>query len=167
MGMDVSGKAPTTEAGAYFRASVWGWHPLWDYCEERAPGIAGKVEHAHTNDGDGLDARDSRRLAAVLRRDLKNGTAERYVKERDAELAALPMETCNICDGTGQRKRIRDDEQALTDEQMSASMAWCGGCNGCSGTGKVKDWATHYHLDTETIREFATFLDGCGGFAIW
>ena len=32
MGMDVFGKNPTDEKGAYFRNNVWFWHPLWDYC---------------------------------------------------------------------------------------------------------------------------------------
>ena len=32
MTMDVMGKHPTTEAGEYFRRSVWCWHPLAEFC---------------------------------------------------------------------------------------------------------------------------------------
>ena len=28
MGMDVSGRKPSSEAGEYFRATVWSWHPI-------------------------------------------------------------------------------------------------------------------------------------------
>ena len=28
MGMDVYGRRPTSEAGKYFRANVWSWHPI-------------------------------------------------------------------------------------------------------------------------------------------
>ncbi len=28
MGMDVYGRKPTAEAGKYFRANVWSWHPI-------------------------------------------------------------------------------------------------------------------------------------------
>ena len=42
MGMDVYGKSPTTEVGAYFRKTIWGWHPLWDMCTDLSPGRCGE-----------------------------------------------------------------------------------------------------------------------------
>ena len=33
MGMDVHGRKPTTEAGEYFRANIWSWHPIHQLCE--------------------------------------------------------------------------------------------------------------------------------------
>ncbi|OFV94791.1 MAG: hypothetical protein A3H28_03040 [Acidobacteria bacterium RIFCSPLOWO2_02_FULL_61_28] len=38
MGMDVFGRAPTTEAGEYFRNSGTWWYPLAEYCCEVALG---------------------------------------------------------------------------------------------------------------------------------
>jgi hypothetical protein len=32
--MDVSGRNPTAEAGVYFRANVWAWHPIHDLIAE-------------------------------------------------------------------------------------------------------------------------------------
>ena len=58
MGMDVYGKNPENETGRYFRACVWGWHPLAEYLTEVAPDLIGKVTYLHSNDGDGLDQAD-------------------------------------------------------------------------------------------------------------
>ena len=79
MGMDVYGKSPTTEVGAYFRKNVWGWHPLWDMCADLSPDIAGKVEHAHTNDGDGLCGHDARLLGRVLWDALWDGRVDQWI----------------------------------------------------------------------------------------
>jgi hypothetical protein len=34
MGMDVCGRHPTTEAGEYFRATIWSWPPIHQLMEE-------------------------------------------------------------------------------------------------------------------------------------
>ena len=68
MGMDVYGKNPTNEAGKYFRNNVWWWRPLATYILETAPqSITSQCEHWGTNDGDGLDAERSSKLADFLR----------------------------------------------------------------------------------------------------
>ena len=53
MGMDVYGRAPTSESGEYFRANVWSWHPIWNYCEVLAPdrGTGGNCEIAWNERG--------------------------------------------------------------------------------------------------------------------
>jgi hypothetical protein len=56
MGMDVIGRAPTSERGKYFENNSSWWHPLATYCKEVAPEIVSGCRHWHTNDGDGLDA---------------------------------------------------------------------------------------------------------------
>jgi hypothetical protein len=156
--MDVYGKAPKSEAGEYYRQSIWGWHPLWDLVEAIAPDLAAKVEHAHSNDGDGLGARDSFALSVRLKAAVIDGTAARLVQEREAALAALPDEECPICKGTGLR-----DWQGRT-----------AGCNGCGsdvhsdkpGKGKVRPFETHYGVEVSDVSEFAEFLAACGGFEI-
>jgi len=152
MGMDVYGKDPTSDVGHRFRASVWWWHPLWDYCcavYEPCNRISG-----HTNDGEGLNEWHSRKLSARLNKLVENGEAQAYIAIRDAELAALPNKVCNICKGTGRR--------------LEAPNVGPGNvpCNGCKETGSVDDFRKHYKLDLETIKEFAAFLWACGGFEI-
>ena len=73
--MDVYGKNPANTTGEYFRRNVWGWHPLWQYCENLHPEIAELVVEGHSNSGDGLDAENSVALAKLLRLDVADGTA--------------------------------------------------------------------------------------------
>lgn len=150
MGMDVYGKEPTNETGKYFRRNVWGWHPLWELCCFIAPGVAGAVEHGHTNDGDGLGTEQSRVLAALLRVALENGEINRYVKARDERLSQLPDKTCMLCKGTGKRMDMKVEN----------------GCNGCNGKGKERPHQTFYSVDRTDVKEFAAFLETCGGFRI-
>jgi len=171
MGMDVYGQAPTSTKGEYFRSNIWYWHPLWDYCLEQFPELAGKVIHGHTNDGDGLDAGDSVTLAQLITEQLRNGLAASYASEYYAQLAELERPTCDLCHGTGIRSdaigvehgmtaRVLDPEQAIV---YGRTVGWC---NGCNGEGKRDAWETNYHFDLEVLAEFAGFLFDCGGFSI-
>lgn len=157
MGMDVYGNNPKSEAGSYFRASVWGWHPLWELCEAIAPELTAKVEYGHTNDGDGLGHHDSEALAATLQRAIDEGVVAAYVKIRDDGLAALPDEDCSFCGATGTRT------DAVGVELGYAARNYC---NACDGKGKRRPFATSYHVDVGFVKEWVAFLQDCGGFAI-
>lgn len=148
MGMDVFGKRPTSEVGAYFRRNVWCWHPLADLVCRLAPELTAKCESWSTNDGYGLGARDSKKLAQIVRARLEDGTIAAFVARRDAQLAAMPDETCRYCNGTGRR----GDPDAT--------------CNACDGAGKQRPSATWYRLSVADAEEFASFLESCGGFQI-
>ena len=87
MGMDVYGKAPTSEAGEYFRNNIWWWRPLADFLTDTYPELTQTCEYWHTNDGDGLGAEDSTALAHDLTRDLDNGAVETYAANRAEALA--------------------------------------------------------------------------------
>lgn len=161
MGMDVSGKKPTTEAGAYFRNNVWWWRPLWDYCcEVGSDVISTKIANAcHYNDGAGLSASGAKRLAKILRERISDGSCAEYARKHEARLASLPDEICELCDGTG----IRPWEGGKA------------GCNGCGssvtsmepGTGKRRPIDASYPFSVENVEEFATFLEGSGGFQVY
>lgn len=159
MGMDVSGRNPTTEAGSYFRNNVWWWHPLADYIAIVAPQLAAKCKYWHSNDGDGLGKRDSLALAVLLRDQVSSGRCKVYAEEYAAKLAALPRQTCEQCNGTGTRPGGL--------EQFGAEwVKSCNGCNGCKGTGTKEHWDSHYPFSVENVEEFSTFLEGSGGFRI-
>jgi hypothetical protein len=151
MGMDVYGLNPSSEHGKYFRSSVWFWRPLAEYCIAVAPAVSGRCASWQTNDGEGLDDTGSRDLAAVLGDELSSGRTAKYVEDRDAELNEKPLETCDICQGTGDR---------LIDGTTST-------CNGCNGMGDRKSWSTNYGLYEEDVRDFHRFLQDSGGFGIW
>lgn len=169
MGMDVIGKNPTTPVGEYFRRNVWGWRPLWNYCLDTFE-VSNAVE-GHYNNGDGLDEAGALLLAKQIRESLATGDAERYITERNDALAQLERPTCEWCAGTG----IRTDEvgvaHKMPERELSPEMASLTGrthgfCNGCSGEGKTDHWDTNYQFDLEDIKQFAEFLENCGGFEI-
>lgn len=153
MGMDVSGKAPRSQVGEYFRRSVWGWHPLAAYCQQFT--AADGCSYWHSNDGDGLDDEGAAQLARDIRESIASGSATEFIKARNKELAEMPDEDCHICGGTGFRLAVPN----------------CGPgdnpCNGCNSTGKVRPWHTHYNLEVDDLNEFAAFLEDCGGFEIY
>lgn len=178
MGMDVYGKKPTAKVGEYFRASVWGWHPLWEYVTYVAPDLASKVTYGHSNDGDGLDAANSKALAVVLRNSVRSGAAAGYVKERDEMIANLPKKDCEHCNGTGTRTDHIGKDGDWENKPPNRDAGVCvrcgletcdcrGWCNACGGRGWCRPWAASYSLEVETISEFANFLDDSGGFEIW
>lgn len=149
MGMDVYGKNATSEKGHYFRNNVWWWRPLWDYCCA-VSFVAQQVENGHSNDGDGLDADDSRTLSETLWAEIDSGRTLAYEKAYNDRLAAMPDEECEHCHGTGKR--------------FDAYVQ--GDCNGCEGKGSKRPFATWYPFTVENVREFAEFLKDCGGFRI-
>jgi len=156
--MDVYGKQPTAEVGNYFRNNVWWWRPLWDYVEEVAPQLAERVEHGHTNDGDGLDASESTELAAILTAEIDAGRTAQYAAGYTARMEALPEEPCTYCDATG----TRSDEVG-----QKAGMVERKWCNACHGKGSRRPMDTWYEFSAENVREFRDFLVASGGFEIW
>lgn len=154
MGMDVFGKAPTHKLGEYFRSNVWYWHPLWRYCEELAPDIIPRENLGHLNDGWGLDARDALALACRLATELAFGRTAQYELDDRARRAAIPLDTCTICGGTGRRAEP---------PQIGPGHLHC---NGCDGAGEVPNFAANYVFSTEVVGNFALFLQYSGGFEI-
>ncbi len=182
MGMDICGLGPKSQAGAYFRNNVWYWHPLWTYCCAVAPELTTAVKHGHLNDGDGLDEARSVSLAAVLLAEVESGRTRAYEQRFEAERRALPPETCRLCQGTGVRtdeigvrtgqpemlinkeeKRYAFGQRVTPDHPRFGQKGWC---NGCHGVGSTPPDRARYGFSVENVREFATFLSECGGFAI-
>jgi len=155
MGMDVFGKKPKSQKGEYFRNNVWWWHPLWDYCCSVDQTLEEKVPHGHSNDGDGLNAEDSRQLAFKLQEEIKTGRALEYVNAYEAARLALPKEDCTYCDENGERQWQQQNGESYNKI-----------CNVCSGTKKVDPWESSYPINLDNIKEFTEFLLDCGGFQI-
>jgi hypothetical protein len=172
MGMDVYGKNPKSETGTYFRRNVWGWRPLWDYVSTQHPEIAELVQYGYSNDGDGLGARNAKKLAKLLMEDFTSGKVAEYVAERNSALAELPFEECNLCDSTGVRTDEIGTNAGMPERALEPEIAIIVGrdkgyCNGCNGVGKKENFLTWYSLYEEDVKEFAEFLVDSGGFEIW
>ncbi len=167
MGMDVIGK----REGSYFRNNVWWWRPLWNYCLKVAPTICGKVAHAQSNDGDGLNAEDSKALASILKNCIEDGTCQQYETDYNAWRASLSREDCKYCNSTGIRTDKVGKDHGMTSKELDIDQVkklgrTQGWCNGCDGEGTTPNWQTHYPFSTENVQEFAEFLETCDGFAI-
>lgn len=155
MGMDVYGRKPKNEQGEYFRSNVWYWHTTWQCLEDLHPTICAKCESPHDNSGSGLNARDSLTLSKLLKKDLDKGIIEQYILDFDESIAAIPLEDCSYCKGTGNRNWDQEDGSVLTKL-----------CNVCNGTLKVKSYLSWYHMSLDLMKEFQVFLENCGGFNI-
>lgn len=173
MGMDIYGNKPTTEKGEYFRNNMWWWRPLADFCIERyADEVGFDGTSWHYNDGAGLDAEKALHLARLIRNDLENGSVLVYEQAYREKISELPREKCRLCDGTGIRTDHVGQEMNMPTQELSPEVQILTGrthgwCNGCGGEGTTEHWLANYPFDIENVREFADFLEGCGGFAIW
>ena len=129
MGMDVYGRKPTAPEGEYFRRNIWCWRPLADFCLNVAPKESRPCKDWHTNDGYGLNAKQALRLAQRLDEFIRDGSAAQYIARRDAELAALPENTCSRCQGTGKARPVMAYYRLDLDDvtEFAAFLKTCGG----------------------------------------
>jgi hypothetical protein len=94
MGMDVSGRNPTSPEGEYFRASIWRWPLLVKVITTLCPQETSPCKHWKTNEGDGLTKRifsDSGVPYPLVQ--------SRNVAERGGALFAFvgePHDTCEV-----------------------------------------------------------------------
>lgn len=174
MGMDVMGRAPTSEEGEYFRNNVWWWRPLWDFCYTAGDGIISEELHAggHFNDGQGLDAEGAYNLGQSLLKAIESGFAAKCEEEFNAYRAEMPMESCIYCSGTGIRKDEVGIANGFPEKELEPLMAAATGrthgyCNACQGFGSVESMVTNYTFKVDNVRNFANFLIASGGFNIW
>lgn len=174
MGMDVYGNKPKTQKGEYFRNNVWYWHPLWDYCEHVAPEIASKVQHAHDNSGDGLNAVDSRKLGFLLKKSVEDGTAESYVSDYYDKIEKLPNRKCRCVLGDSLAGEISSMLSLMFNYDSTGEIPFPKTqenppdpeCNLCKGFGQLPNLNASYHITVENISSFSEFLIDCGGFKI-
>lgn len=155
MGMDVYGKKPTNQVGEYFRNNVWWWRPLWDYCLDNHGEVTSKVKYGHSNDGDGLNGPDARKLASLLRHDIASGFAEKYEKDYRDMILNFPKEPCTSCNQTGKIKSNQSGGDSVEAQ-----------CLRCEGTGSCPNFMSHYPFSVDNLREFADFCYHSGGFQI-
>jgi hypothetical protein len=141
MGMDVLGKSPSTEQGAYFSNTVWYWHPLWDYCEQIAPDIIPASNSGHYNDGWGLEEDNALKLADRLAQALESGKTQQYARNYQERLHQLPRQICHLCSGTGKDTHLPGIS-----------------CKNCGGTGRVPHFETHSFFSLENVRDFERFF---------
>jgi len=171
MGMDVMGKQPKNEAGKYFRNNCWWWRPLAAYVQHIAPEITSACKYWQSNDGDGLDAEGAEKLAKEIFTSIEDGRAAAYISIYQAEIAALPNEGCDLCGSTGVRDDAVGRDLGMPTrrimEEGHPRQGETGWCNACDGKGWKPPSAASYPISLENIKDFAGFLESCGGFQIF
>lgn len=154
MGMDVYGKAPTSETGVYFRSNVWWWHPLWEYCESEHPKLVANCPNGHVNEGGGLEAKEAVELGKALLRDLATGRVDEWEEQRKKALSQPQPCLC-----------VRNDE--TPEAEIARTYAKANACSLCNGTGQMMPQSELYPFGAEMVQKFADFLVESGGFEIW
>lgn len=138
--------------GVYFRNNIWFWRPLWNYvcniCEEVMS--IDDVKAGYSNSGYKISKDVVDKMLGKLLIELASHNHISYEKKYMSDLDNLPLEKCNLCEGTGERN----------DEYVQ------GECNGCRGVGKRKSWETSYPFDHKNVEEFVSFLSESGGIKI-
>jgi len=69
--------------GIYFRANVWWWRPLWDFCAHHCPDIIDQktYDSGHYNDGAGLDEVNAIKLGIKLIALIEDGVVTHHENE--------------------------------------------------------------------------------------
>jgi hypothetical protein len=168
MGMDISGRTPTSNVGEYIRFNVWGWRPVWGYCcEVGSSVITPELEKAGGyNDGAGLETQEEcDKLANILQEHIDSGHCkayeERYLEEKEKAdiwnnhiyaLQSLLSEYAN--------KEAGKENVAPIDYNEHHRELW----------DKIQDLENNlpkYPFSEAYIKEFVLFLRDCGGFRIF
>ena len=165
--------------GAYFRNNVWWWAPLWDYVISECSDIlsVADVTGGSCNGGHKISKTKAKKIAQRLRKLEKRGEVDIYADSYKNKMKSLADEQCKVCNGTGTRKEWegwQSEKEWLTyhdtlDTKGPGGYKWaheCKGCNGCKGTGMVKNWQSSYPFDSENVMNFADFCEHSGGFRI-
>jgi len=142
--------------GSYYRSNVWWWRAMWDYvCNVCDDILTDKdMEGGSFNDGHVISKTKSKRIASRLKKLDKNGEIKAYEEAYVKSLNEMELEECDICEGTGKRKKA---------PEVGAGKIRC---NGCKGEGKRKAWTTNYPFSRNFIIDFAKFCEKSGGFEI-
>ena len=142
--------------GSYYRQNVWGWKPVWEYVSAFCGYILSikDLQRGYFNDGLKISKTKANRIAGRINKLNKNGSLEEYVKARNKIIERMPDEECDICKGTGGRKK--PPEIGPGDVK----------CNGCSGEGTRRPFAVNYMGYKDDIIEFGEFCKHSGGFTI-
>jgi hypothetical protein len=146
-----------TTNGSYFRNNVWWWRPLWEFvCRTCVDILSGTdIEKGQYNDGHEIPENKALKISKRLKEMVANGFADKWEKDRKAEIDKMELEVCGLCNGTGHRKEPPERGAGTYME-----------CNACHGKGEKEAFETHYPFSVENVERFAAFCKDSGGFSI-
>jgi hypothetical protein len=74
-----------------FPVGTYWWVTIADYCRHIAPSITTSCRHWYTNDGDGLNAAQARKLAAVLQGSIDQCRIDDYARRLSSGLSNVQL----------------------------------------------------------------------------
>jgi hypothetical protein len=162
MGVDISGRKPTTNEGDYFSSNWWGWRPINYICQLAAEQSKLKIDFSYwgSNDGKGLTTqKQCDKLADAIELLISNsaGYNENMVDNDDRIYVVLGAW---VEAGTG---RFYSEEDIELNEQYEYGSILFNSV--VTKSGKMVESAHSCSLGH--IKNWITFLRGCGGFKIW
>lgn len=159
MGVDISGRKPTTEQGQYFRSNWWNWRPILVCCKIMNDKLNLKydMEYWGSNDGEGLRTqKQCNKLADAL-----EGIAAALSSE-ESKCTVNNRFGVNLgCWNTEDGKFVDDDNTSQLNQQFTTAFL------PPSVEFNGKTYRPSYQTDIEHLQNFITFLRSCGGFKIW
>ena len=161
MGVDISGRKPTTNEGDYFSSNWWGWRPINYICQLAAEQSKLKIDFSYwgSNDGKGLTTqKQCDKLADAIELLISNNYNEYLVEDDDRIYIVMGM-WCEA--GTG--KFIPSEVQSVLNEQYEYGDILYGPVVAVDGTLAESSYST----SLGRLKQWVTFLRNCGGFKIW
>ena len=163
MGVDISGRNPKTEVGDYFGSNWWGWRPINALCQIAAYKSKLKINFDHwgSNDGKGLRTqKQCDKLADALETMLSNDSGyNEFMVDEDDRIQIVMGSWCEA--GTG--RFIGAEKEAELNEQYEYGTILFSSV--VTKDGMVVE--SSHSASLGHIKNFITFLRGCGGFEIW
>ena len=163
MGVDISGRKPTTKEGDYFQANWWGWRPINYICQLASNESKLKINFDYwgSNDGKGLRTqKQCDKLADAIELLISNSPDfNEYLSEDSDRIYICLGSWCEA--GTG--KFIPSDKQLGLNQQYPEGTLLFRPV--VMPDGLIVE--TSHSASLSRIKEFVTFLRGCGGFEIW
>ena len=161
MGVDISGRKPTTNEGDYFRANWWGWRPINYICQLAAEQSKLKIDFSYwgSNDGKGLRTqKQCDKLADAIELLISNNYNE-YLTEDDDRIYIVMGSWCEA--GTG--KFIGSEREHILNQQYEYGDILYAPVVAEDGTLVESSYST----SLGRIKQWIIFLRNCGGFKIW
>ena len=161
MGVDISGRKPTTNEGDYFSSNWWGWRPINTICQLAAYNSKLKIDFSYwgSNDGKGLRTqKQCDKLADAIELLISNNWNE-YLTEDDDRIYIVMGSWCEA--GTG--KFIGSEREQVLNQQFEYGDILYGPIVAENGTMVESSHGT----SLGRLKQWITFLRNCGGFKIW
>lgn len=127
MGMDIYGKAPSTEEGEYFRANIWSWPPILGLIRtaNEMAGMSIDTQDWSYNDGAGLETQEEcNKLADAMQLLLDGAESPVLVAEHLDVTHALVKALGGITGAQPQAEASREHAQGFI-----TFLRGCGGFN--------------------------------------